>query len=377
MKILFINNTTTKSILSGGEIRFYNILNRIRNKIDYSIGGLFSQNKMNAEFKIVNKTIRRYAFYDKFSLYISYILRTLDILINLFFKNEKFDILYATSDFFPDVIPAFLLKSKKNKWIQIIHHIYPKKREGNYLKNKMALFGQKFSLFLIRKRADKIITVNKNVMNFLIKLNIDRDKIFVSSNGIDLNFFDKIPELEKKYDGIFMARLNYSKGVMDLIEIWNNVCLKYNNAKLGIIGAGNGAIKNILFDKIKQYKLQNNIKLLGYLDNFYSFSLIKSSKFFLFPSHEEGWGIAIAEAMGCKSPVISWNLDVYKEVFEDKTMQIEEGNINLFSEKIIQLLEDDNERKRRGTIGYEFIKKYSWDNVANNELKIIQEIYGL
>ena len=38
---------------------------------------------------------------------------------------------------------------------------------------------------------------------------------------------------------------------------------------------------------------------------------MKSSKLFIFPSYEEGWGISITEAMACGLAVVCYDLKAY------------------------------------------------------------------
>jgi len=194
----------------------------------------------------------------------------------------------------------------------------------------------------------------------------------VSSVGIDAKYFENIAKAKPAYDGVFLARLSPSKGILDLIEIWKNVCGALPGAKLAVIGGGSEETKNALLGKIKDYSLDKNIDLLGFLEDEKAHSILKSGKVFLFPSHEEGWGIAIAEAMACELPVVSWNLPIYGEIFEKYILQIEENDIKHFAKKVIELLKNGDLAKETGQDGQNYIKKYSWDDVARKELEIIR-----
>ena len=312
--------------------------------------------------------------FDKLPLSINYVLRTLQGFRCLF--EENIDIIYGGSDFFPDVFPAFLYKifHPKAKWVQCIFHIYPdwKMRLGNKLKNFVAQYLQKFSLFLI-KRADIIININHQVKEELVKKGFNERKIRVNTPGINLEYLEKLnPGNEsREYEGSFIARLNPSKGIFDLIKIWKIVVSKLPEAKLAIIGGGDSKIIYRLKRNIEKENLKKNIDILGFLKDDEAFKLIKKSKVFLFPSHEEGFGIVIAEAMACGVPVVSWNLKVYKEIFEDHSIQVRENNFNLFSDKVIELIKDDTKREEIGAKGKIFVKKYSWDNAAERQLEFI------
>lgn len=289
-------------------------------------------------------------------------------------KDEKV-VVYVSSDLFWEVIPAFYFKIRKKniKWIQAICHIYPdwKTRPGNKATNFFGYCAQRFSFWLIKKKADKIVLINSDTKNRLKKTGFSEEKMVVSSVGIDSEYFENIAKEESDYDGVFLARLSSSKGVLDLIEIWKKVARVLPQARLAVIGGGSEETKNILLKKIRNCNLEKNIDLFGFLEDRKAHSILKSGKVFLFPSHEEGWGIAIAEAMACALPVVSWDLPVYKEIFKDYILQIKENDVDMFSGKVIEFLENDEMRKKTGESGKEFIKKYSWDNVSQKELEII------
>jgi glycosyltransferase involved in cell wall biosynthesis len=290
-------------------------------------------------------------------------------------KRDGKTIVYSSSDLFWEVIPAYFFKKRKKsvKWVQVIHHIYPdwKKRPGSKLTNFFGYYLQRFSFWLIKRRADRIIVIGRSVEKDLIQLGFDDQKIWVSSNGIDFAHLSDLPSSSFSYDGVFLARLSHSKGILDLVEIWKQVCRSIPHAKLAMIGGGGKKTKAMLADKIRSSGLEGNIELLGFLSNSQAHPILKSGKVFVFPSHEEGWGIAIAEAMACGLPVVSWDLPAYEDIFGDRTIQVEENNMDLFSEKVVVLLKDETARKKIGGAGKEFIKSYSWEKVAEKEFEII------
>ena len=295
------------------------------------------------------------------------------------FDKDQNIIIYSSSDLFWETIPAFILKIKKPKikWIQVIHHIYPNwnKRSGNKIINFLGYYLQYFSHKIIARKADLIITINPNNIEPLISRGFKKEKIKLSYNGISLDYINKtkISTKTSLYDGVFLGRLNYSKGVMDLVEIWKLVVKKNNQLKLAIIGAGPKEIENQLKLKIKQNKLEKNIFLLGYVEENEKISILKNSKVFVFPSHEEGWGIVISEAMACKLAVIVYNLKNYYPIYKDSIIYIEENNYQLFAEKINFIVNNKKVRDLIVKSGYELISQFDWDKISQLELNLIKQ----
>jgi glycosyltransferase involved in cell wall biosynthesis len=370
---------------TGAVIRSIQILKRLKNqeaeiKIEIRttkwMADYYRENGLDVDYKIIGPSLK---FKSQLGLFIKAFFLTLKSYSKFIIPKSKNadekNVVYATSDLFWEVIPAYVSKMKNRdvEWVQIIHHVYSswKERPGSKVINLLGQYAQRFSFFLIRRKADKIILVNHLIKSELVKIGFKEEKIFISSNGIDFEYFEKLGKGYFSYDGIFLGRLSASKGIYDLIAIWKKVVMELPSAKLAVIGGGEKSTKEDLQKKIIDAGLQENIKLTGFLKDGEAHNILKSGKIFIFPSHEEGWGIAVAEAMACGLPTVSWNLPVYKDVFEDCTFQIKENDIAGFSEKIIKLLNDENERTKIGQKGREFIKKYSWDSVAQKELEII------
>ena len=98
----------------------------------------------------------------------------------------------------------------------------------------------------------------------------------------------------------------------------------------------------------------------------------KSSEVFVFPSHEEGWGIAICEAMACGLPVVAYDLPVYREIFTQGIITVPLKDIKAFSEKVVNLLENDKERHVLGDKARSQATVYDWDTVAARELSLMK-----
>lgn len=361
-------------VTSGGEQMFIQILQRTRLNLD-TIWCVTS--KSGSEF--INREVPKVefltspSFFDSFGMMGSYCLRTFFALKFLFVKP---DVIYSSSDFFPDVVPAFVLKlfKPKTRWVQCVFHIYPdwRVRPGSKVKNIVGQYLQKFSLLLAR-RADVILNINNGVKDYLIHNGFNPNQIVVIPPGIDPGFLDNIDPLPQNqgYDGIFLGRLNVNKGALDLIDIWAHVVKLKPKSRLGIIGGGDEAILSKIKSKIANYGIESQIDLLGFLNNDQAFPLIKASKVFLFPSREEGFGIAIVEAMHCGLPVIGWNLPVFTEHFDKAIDLIELENHQLFAKKVIFYLDNPDNISKKILDGKTCAKKFTWDKTAKSFLECI------
>lgn len=287
-------------------------------------------------------------------------------------KRGKFDVVIASSHFLYDIVPAIIFKKRmKAKFVVYVHHLIALGGRRITIRNIISLLNEKISLLLIKRFADNIFVVNLMTKEVLIRRGFQNEKIFVTSNGLDLEFIDTIQSREREYDACFCGRLVAQKGIFDLLEIWKGVLESLPNAKLSIIGDGPEYTK--LKKVIKEVGLEKNIKLLGFLSEEDKIKVFKSSRIFVFPSYEEGWGITVAEAMACGLPVVAYDLPVYKEVFDDKLIMVTRGDKDAMAEQVIFLLNNPTSADAIGEENKKFVRKYDWKTVAEKE---IYEIYS-
>lgn len=303
---------------------------------------------------------------------------------------EKNDILYSSSDFLPDTLPAFIwkLRNKKAKWILCIHLIIPSLFEDykTYFscKKKFSMptfsrilyyLSQQITITLGKHYADKVLVVNKLDKNYLSeKRGVNSLKIRVVDNGVNCNCWKTLEPNAPLFDAIFVGRFHPQKGILDLPAIWKLVCEKRPNAKLCIVGTGPTALVDKVTREAKKNRLSQNIFFAGYRDDAEKFSMLKSSRIFLCPSHYESFGIVIAEAMSCGLPVIAYDLPVYRDIYGKHMLQVPLGAQKQFADAILNFLNDDALRRTYGFQGMYYIQKYDWRKIASKEYEFLTEL---
>ncbi|MCL5075729.1 MAG: glycosyltransferase family 4 protein [Chloroflexi bacterium] len=290
------------------------------------------------------------------------------------------EVLYTTGDFFCDTIPAFYhrLKFPQTRWVATIFHLNesPFKRRGNtFIMSVVSWVLQRFSFVLIKRLADRVFLLNHAVKERLVRLGFSPEKLCVVGAGISLAEINAATSRSKRGpEGCFLGRLNPSKGIFDLPEIWDMVVREMPSARLLIIGSGSAEWTERLKREIQRRGLEENITIAGFLPKSEVYSLMKSSRVFLSTSYEEGWGIAMAEALACRLPVIAYDLPAYRPIFGDALYPIPRGDTKQFATAIVRLLQDEDLRKSMTEQAYKVVLTYDWDRVAEREMSLIREL---
>jgi glycosyltransferase involved in cell wall biosynthesis len=129
-------------------------------------------------------------------------------------------------------------------------------------------------------------------------------------------FLKKCPQLIKKIPYIlFLSRIHPKKGLDILIKAYENLSVKlYEKAlvpKLVIAGPG--------LDTPYGQEIQHKVYayFTGMLEGAAKWGAFYHSSFFILPSHQENFGIAVIEAMACGKPVIITNqINIWREIKE-------------------------------------------------------------
>lgn len=282
-------------------------------------------------------------------------------------KELGADVYYATSDFLPDTLLARHLRRRnpKSVWVQKSFHLIPPSR-------MIPHYAQKSSFHLIRNSADRVIVDNSLLKYELVERGFDPERVGVNYPGIDSGYFARLHSRPQGlYEAVFLARLVPTKGVFDLVTIWKYVVRRHPTARLAIVGRGSPSVTEELRAQIRCEGLGDRIHLLGYLSNDQAYATLKASLVFLFPSYEEGFGIAALEAIASGLPVVAYDLPVFSEVFPVGMLRVPIGDTAQFAGTVCRLLEDTALREDIVTASSGLPQQFDWKEVATREAEEI------
>jgi len=95
---------------------------------------------------------------------------------------------------------------------------------------------------------------------------------------------------------------------------------------------------------------------------------------FAFPSLYEGFGFPPVEAMACGCPIILSNIEVLKEINEEAALYVNPLNPDDISEKIHNLLSNNNLRMQLQQKGFKRAKRFNWESAAKKHIEVIEQI---
>ncbi len=349
---------------------------------NYQVRNFFSeyQNVTVNEFKTLSGLFKRYL------LHWEILLRCVYPGLLFLFKKMDYKHLVTQTDFLPDTWAAFLLKIRNPKveWTASFFLAAPTpwQKDSPY-KGKRWIIGffywflQIPSIWFIKWKADKVIVTSEpDVQRFLSK-NRDRSKIMVVQGGVNIEASETYlksgsitPSHERKYDACFSGRFHYQKGVLELIDIWNEVCQVKKDAKLAMIG--HGSLEEDVKKKIAKYHLEGNIDLLGFMGGQDKFEIFKQSKVMVHPATYDSGGMAAAEGLAWGLPGVSFDLEALKTYYPKGMLKTPPSDFKRFAENILNLLQSEALYQKTASDAHNLIVEvWDWEKRAKKMYETI------
>jgi len=176
----------------------------------------------------------------------------------------------------------------------------------------------------VLKHANKVITVSKETMKYVLKLGADKTKTSVIYNGVDTDYFRPVNKRESreklglpKNRKIILSirRLVYKNGLDTLIE--SVPLLTRDHPDLLFLVAGKGPSRKLIEDRIKELGIDSNVKLTGFVPDELLPLYYDAADYFILPSASgEGLPLVLLEAMACGLPVIATTVGGTPEIIK-------------------------------------------------------------
>lgn len=234
------------------------------------------------------------------------------------------------------------------------------------------------------ERAEKVITISEATKEALLaEFKLPLDKVVVTPLAADPAFIEPVPpeelaRIKEKY-GIdrdyFLAvgTLEPRKNLKSLLLAFAAI-RKQTTEQLVVVG-GQGWLfeeTQALLDKLG---LGSRVIFTDYAPGRELPALYQAAKLFVFPSHYEGFGIPVLEAMAAGTPVISSNAASLPEVGGAAALYFDPEDVEALKFALQRTLGDPELRKRLVEAGREQAATFSWDITAAETLKVYDTVW--
>ena len=345
---LFCSLYYKKDIITGANKRFENFI--------YHFSKIISSNeKIIVVVKSGNIPIRlaeirniifveipKFKFLDRFQSYI--------YLGRLFSKSKE---MVIVSDFMPIPLKSLM----KHNHYQLIHDVrnFTIYKRANLLNTAHKI--QKYQW----KKVKNIMTVSNFSKSQIIKECGIKDKnIFVSYNGLDDIYYNKIPNNKRDIDITYIATFEKRKNHKFLIDALSHYSGK-NNLNVLLIGKDLGLMEDI--ENISKQLVNVKVRFEDSIDSENQIiNIYDRTKLFVYPSLYEGFGMPLIEAISRNCIIICSDIPVFREIAGDIPDYFNLNESPRVLTKKIETALIKNAQKLSPNIN--FIDNFRWSNIA-------------
>lgn len=192
-------------------------------------------------------------------------------------------------------------------------------------------------------------------------------------------FFAAFPHLKNQQILLFLGRVHPKKGCDLLVEAFCELARHHPQWHLVIAGPDSPGLRAPLEKEIEKAGLTARVTWAGLVQNDLKWGAFRAADAFVLPSHQENFGIAVAEALACGVPVlISNRINIWREIVEDRAGFCESDTL----QGTRALLEtwfatDDNERAAMSKRAVEcFENRFETQRGARIMLELIVQAIG-
>ena len=234
----------------------------------------------------------------------------------------------------------------------------------------------KFRMFYIKKvlphyvrKAQSIVAISNSTRSDLIKYwHIPEEKITVVYNGFTP---PKKVKVEKKPQILYISRIEHpGKNHLNLLKAFELLPETLRNEyQLVMPGAAwNGA--EAVFEYAKNSPCADKFQFTGFVDFAKLPELYAESTMYIFPSHFEGFGLSLLEAMHAGLPCACSNNSSLGELGQGAAELFDPASPEEISRSMEKILSDKAYQQELAAKGMEKAAGFSWKNTADDLLEI-------
>jgi glycosyltransferase involved in cell wall biosynthesis len=198
----------------------------------------------------------------------------------------------------------------------------------------------------------------------------------VIPNGVNLADFDpppdpalfrrQLPELGDRPYILFLGRLHYKKGLDHLAEAFRIVACQLPDMHLVVAGPDDGARRD-LESRVAGAGLADRVHIPGPIYGPAKLSCVAGAACFCLPSRQEGFSVAILEALACGTPAVVSTECHFPEVAEVGAGEIVLLDTGALAAALNRVLADFSRRELMGKAGRELVAaRFTWPRIAEH-----------
>lgn len=224
---------------------------------------------------------------------------------------------------------------------------------------------------------DRIITVSHSSASDICEVfGVPGDRITVIHHGLETAAIhppeeapDRLRRLVDEAFVLYLGNVEPRKNLVNLARAFSTDALRSTR----LVVAGRPAWD--YGSSLAAFEQAGNVDYLGFVSDEERSWLYSHCRLFVFPSHYEGFGLPVLEALGAGVPVACSDGGSLAEVAGPAKI-LPGTDVAGISEGISDALSDDQWRSRIGTLGPKWASRFTWEKSIERHLDLYRELAG-
>ncbi|MBA3474636.1 MAG: glycosyltransferase family 4 protein [Rubrobacter sp.] len=232
-----------------------------------------------------------------------------------------------------------------------------------------ATLGYLAEVFFFAQTYDAYITLSRQTVAAMVDRGKPPERIHHLRHGVGVHLPAQPvrPLLGGSPEVVCLCRLIKQKNVASLLKVWKSVTEELGRVRLRIVG--DGPERENLEKLADALSISGSVTFEGCVTEEQKWALLSRASAFAFPSLQEGFGIALVEAMAAGLPVVAYDLPIFREFLNDG----EHGYLvplddhRQMADRLLKLLRNDSLRREISYRNAEYAGQFSWERATEQE----------
>ncbi|MEX2214332.1 MAG: glycosyltransferase family 1 protein [Phycisphaeraceae bacterium] len=163
---------------------------------------------------------------------------------------------------------------------------------------------------------------------------------------------------------LVLGTIEPRKNLRVALDAWAALPPAFRNRYKLIFAGGPGWGGDSFWQELTTHPMSSQVMTTGYVSKRHAAVLLAGAAAALVPSHYEGFGLPVLEAMACGTPVICSDIPVFKEVAGEGACLVAKDDPQAWAQAMQRIAEDQAWTTSLGQAGTARNQQFSWNKAA-------------
>ncbi len=233
------------------------------------------------------------------------------------------------------------------------------------------------------RRAAHVCAISESTRRDIVKmLGVSASAVSIVYPGVDARFRPASPEaveafrrrqgLPERYL-LYLGTLEPRKNITTLVRAYARLAARDPRAPSLVLAGAKGWYYEEIFAEVERLGLKDRVIFPGYVPVEEQALWYSGAEAFVYPSRYEGFGMPVAEAMACGTPVIASTASSLPEVVGDAGLLVPPDDEDAWADALAHVLANNSVRDALSAAGRKQAARFSWEAAAQAQVRVYRQ----